>query len=155
MLLLLFITSSIYSQQQLNIGAQLGNVFIKGDSKNIGLGGEIAYKPRLALISFNFDPILLIPNKNLVLTLPVYLRFIIGNKIRFCPEVGGFWRTNGNFGWTTGLHLEMVVKERLYVFVRGDYFRDYWKAIGPDNNQYLDYGSSVLISIGIEKNILR
>lgn len=154
LLLFLLISSQIYSQQQFNIGAELGDVFLKGDYKNIGFGGEIEYKPRLALISFNFDPILNIPDKNLIFTLPIYLRFIIGNKIKFCPEVGVFYRSNRNYGWTTGLIIEMMIKDRLYVFVKGDYYRDYWKAVGPYNYQYLDHASSGWISIGIKKNIL-
>jgi len=94
----------------------------------------------------------------LILTIPLYLKIIIGNKFRVCPTFGGFVRTNDNLGYMAGINFEMVVKERLIIFAKADYMWDYWdkwnNRFGGSTN-YETSSSTIWISLGIKRKILK
>ncbi|MBN2215300.1 MAG: hypothetical protein JW723_13765 [Bacteroidales bacterium] len=79
----------------------------------------------------------------------------IFSQERFCPTFGLFVRTNANYGWSAGMMIEMKIKEKLHLFARGDYNKDYWKSETPRHDEYTDTGSVIWISFGIKKNILK
>ena len=113
---------SIYTySQELNVGGIIGVEPKIVDSRIVSFGGAIEYRPVKSIVSLNTDPVLLLCCKNAIFSFPLYLKFIIGNKIRFYPNFGGFIRTNSNYGWSAGLSLEYIVKEKLLLFVKGDY----------------------------------
>jgi len=160
LMLVTLISSYSYSfSQELIIGGTIGTGPKSNDFRIVTFGGTVEYRPVKSIISLNTDPILLFDSKDLMLTVPLYLKLIIGNKIRFCPTFGGFIRTNSNYGWTTGLGIEYKIKEKILLFVKGDYNIDYWKAEAPthfgSSYEYIDSGSSIWISFGIKKNILK
>ncbi|MFZ4739877.1 MAG: hypothetical protein ACOYLE_01795 [Bacteroidales bacterium] len=154
------IFSNTYSQE-LSIGGTFGfgtelKTFI---TRTKTFGGSFEFRPHESIISLNVDPFLIfIPNK-VILTTPIYFKFIIGNKLRFCPTIGGFIRTNANYGWKTGLNMEFDIYKSLFLFVTSDYYIDYYKKEIPDHfgtsTSYTDRASSFWFSLGIKKNILK
>ena len=160
LILVTLISSYSYSfSQELNIGGTIGAGPKNNDFRIVTFGGTIEYRPVKSIVSLNTDPILLFNSKDLILTFPLYLKLIIGNKIRFCPTFGGFIRTNSNYGWTAGLSIEYKIKEKLFLYVKGDYNMDYWKADAPthfgSSYEYTKRSSSIWISLGIKKNVLK
>ncbi|MCF6172063.1 MAG: hypothetical protein L3J31_01075 [Bacteroidales bacterium] len=97
-------------------------------------------------------------NNDFMLTVPLYLKIILGNSFRVCPEAGGFVRTNGNYGLTTGLSLEYRIK-KLFLFAKADYYMDVSKKQTPLHDGSLSsYNytfSSVWVSLGVKWNILK
>src|SRR5690349_11730876 len=91
-LLLILFSCSAYSQE-LNVGGIIGGT-PSSSFEVVALGGAIEYKPEKAIISFNTDPVFLLGTEDLIFTVPLYLKFRIGNKLRFCPLFGVFKRTN-------------------------------------------------------------
>lgn len=155
-----FILFSLFSfSQELNFGGIIGTGPKINKLNILTFGGTIEYRPNKALISLNSDPILLVYNKEIMLTVPLYLKLIIGNKIRFCPTIGGFVRTNANFGLITGLNIDYKINKKLLIFVKGDFTIDYWKDEAPSHfgssYEYTNSDSSIWISLGIKKNILK
>ena len=123
------------------------------------IGGAFEYKPKKANFSLNTDPFLLILKKRIILTEPISLKLKIGNKLKFCPAFGLFVRTNSGYGWTTGLDIEYKVKERLIIFLNGDFYMDYYReqfifASGLNGGYMTESSGSFWISIGIKKNLL-
>ena len=160
LIIVTLISSYSYSfSQELNIGGTIGAGPKNNDFRIVTLGATVEYMPVKSIVSLNTDPVFLFDSKDLMLTVPLYLKLIIGKKIRFCPAFGGFIRTNSNYGWTAGLSIEYKIKEKLLLFVKGDYNMDYWKAEAPthfgSSYEYIDSGSSIWISLGIKKNILK
>jgi hypothetical protein len=161
LLLLIFILSPDLFSQELNIGLNAGTA-LQGDiNKVIMLGGILEYRPLIesennrSVVAFETNPFLLVSDKDLMLTLPVYLKFIIGNKIRFCPLIGGFARTNSNYGMLGGLNFECSVKENLMLFLSGEYYLDYYHekyySHFGTSSEYLASSLSLWISLGIKK----
>ena len=142
--------------QEFNVGGNIGFGLIDKSNKPF-LGGSIEYRMSTSLISFNSDPFILISDKKVILTEPIYIKFIIGKKVRICPDFGGFIRTNSHYGWLSGLVLEYKIKEKLILDLRGDYYKDYWKSEIPSHfgSTQLEKNSegSFLISFGIKRRI--
>lgn len=158
LIILGFLLPSFLFSQELNIGGNIGTSLTFTEPGFVNFGSTIEYRPIKSFISINNDLTFLISNKYVLVTIPVYLKLIIGNKFRVCPSIGGFVRTNGYYGWTTGLNLELKVKERLLLFANGNFMKDYYKSEHPSHNggnyEVTDNMLSVWISIGIKKNIL-
>jgi len=127
------VSSNILFSQELNIGGIIGTASRIYDFKTIAIGGTVEYRPAKSILSLNSDPTLWFNKEGQILTVPVYLKFIIGNKLRFCPAFGGFVRSNANYGLTAGLGIEFKVKERLLIYVKSDYCKEFWKADAPDH----------------------
>ena len=88
------IQSYTFSQvsQELNIGGFVGTEIIETNFRIVNVGATVEYRLVNALVSFNSDLLLSIYDNEMFLTVPLYLKFIIGNKIRFCPTGGIFVR---------------------------------------------------------------
>lgn len=158
LLLAAFIFSNTYSQE-LNIGGFAGIGPKTLNTRIIVFGGSVEFWPIKARVSLNADPFLVILPDETLLTTPVYLKLILGDKVRFCPAFGGFIRTNANYGWKAGLSLECKIRKSLTLFGMADYYKDFYKTEAPNHfgsgSYYTDSGSSFWISIGIKKNILK
>ncbi len=139
----------------MNLGGSIGSELLRDNYTIFNAAGIAEFRAYKSLISFNFNPSLSIFENQLILTTPLYLKFLIGDKIRLCPTFGLFIRSNANYGWSTGIMIEMKVKEKLYLFAKGDYNKNYWKSETPRHYEYTDSGSIIWISVGIKKNILK
>ena len=156
-LIAIFIFSSAYSQE-LNVGVMVGPGALALDSKMITFGTTVEYKPTKAMLSFNIDPFLISLPDKLIFTAPVYLKFIFGDQIRFCPTFGGFIRSNASYGFKTGLNIEFKINKSLFLFGTGDFYFDNYKDTHPTHfgsMEYIERSRTFWMSIGIKKNILR
>lgn len=157
----IFISGFCFSQE-LNFGGFIGTGPIATDYQLfLTLGGTIEFRPKKSIISFNLDPTIHFYDHKAAFTAPLYFKFNIGNKFRVCPTIGTFLRTTGtysSYGWSGGLILEYFINDHLLVFLKGDFMKDYYKTIVPThygNGEINGSESSVWVSIGIKKNILR
>lgn len=154
LILSLLVVSTLGFSQELNFGGTLG---MSTAENKMTLGGSVEYRPNKSMFSINTDSFLLINDSKAIVTLPLYLKLIIGNSIKLCPNLGAFLRTNSNYGWTTGLSIEYNLSEKLVVLAKGDYMTDFYKSTYPDHfggsYESLTSDTSLLFSIGIKKNI--
>jgi hypothetical protein len=155
LILSIVLISSYSYSQEFNLGGYVGTELIHDNHNIVSFAGTAEFRPFKSPITFNFDPSLFYVENKLILTSPLYFKFIIGEKIRFCPTFGLFIRTNANYGWSTGIMVEIKVKEKLNIFAKGDYNKDYWKSESPKHDEYVDTGSVIWLSFGIKKNILK
>jgi hypothetical protein len=157
-LILLFslIICSCYSQE-INLGASIGSN-LANEFHVFTLSGLIEYSPKHAIFSIETDPTLLYSNtysanNKVILSMPLYLKYRIGNKFRVCPNIGGFIRTNGNYGLKTGLSAEYKIRKQLIAFIKADYNKDFFKAEAPSHfgtsQEYVGSDHSFWISTGI------
>ena len=157
LILILFISGISYGQE-LNIGIEFTGGPRLNEANVIALGPIIEYRLRESVVSINSGIIFHVYKNESLITLPIGLKFILGNTVRFCPIIGGFLRSNSNYGFSAGVVIDYEIKKRLYLFIKGEYDQDYW------NEESLSYfggvyeskhiGSSYWFGIGIKKNIL-
>jgi hypothetical protein len=89
----LFLSMSIYAHsQEFNAGLNLGYLPCQG-SNYYSFGGNFEFRPKHAYFSINTDPFVLFDKTYATFTEPIYLKLIIGEKLRICPSAGGFVRT--------------------------------------------------------------
>lgn len=145
------VIAKISDSQELNAGLNAG---INPNSKILySIGENFEFRPKNSIASLNFDAFVLFSNKNeITLTLPLYLKFIIGKKFRVCPSYGGFFGLKGNYGWLLGLHLESQINSTGVVFIKNEYYSNYKKTIYFNHfggsSYYIERFNSFLISIG-------
>lgn len=156
---LFFLFFSLQSfSQELFLGGNLGFAEPLYASRLNSFGVSFEYRPVNALMSFNTNPFLTFIDKKVFFTEPVYVKFIFGKKLRFCPSGGAFIRSNGNYGWVYGAGIEYIVKSKLNIFVKGDFYTDYYEAEYPNHfgGSYFDrtHETTLLISFGIKKIII-
>jgi len=149
-------TTALYSQQ-LNVGINLGTIATWNETT---YGTSIEYSPYQSFFSVNVDPYLFTDDSSMpAVTLPLFIKLIIGKPVRLCPNVGIFYRTNNNLGSFAGISLEANLSEKLIVFAKGDYVINNHKKYAPNKfgGPALEYTSSrtfYMYSFGIKKNIL-
>ena len=121
-------------------------------------GGAVEFRPSHAVFSLNAEPYVLFNSQDLLFTAPLYFKFILGNRFRFCPTIGGSWRSNRNLGRSAGLNLEFGLKDGLFLFFMGDVNKDYYKTKYPDHfgGSYpiTESGYAVWTNVGVKINIL-
>jgi len=151
-----FLTFSIVlHSQEINAGLNVGLVPLDNNSTlSFSLGSNVEYRPTHAFFSFNTDPFVLFYNSKAIITVPIYLKFIVGKKLRFCPSAGGFVRSSGSYGWNLGLHLEYVLKNKFILFSKNecynDYFEDYWPDHFGGGTTYINHSISFQYSLGVK-----
>ncbi len=139
--------------QEINAGINIG--FIPNQNTFYpSCGLNLEFKPKNSIFSINTDPFILLNNKKLVFSEPVYFKFIFGNKLRICPSIGGFYRTNKSYGWLLGLNLEYVLKNSFILFSKNECYKDYRKDFWPDHFGgsaiYINQSYSLLFSLGLK-----
>ena len=156
--LFLLVSLSLFSQE-LNVGGVAGTTIESGQLVGFSAGGAVEFRPVHGLVSFSAEPRLLFYQREAIFTFPLYLRFIFGKKFRIGPVFGGFIRSSGNYGWSAGGEAGFRLKDKGILFVRTDFVMDYWRETYPwyhsSGEWYTDNGSSVLITLGFRKNILK
>lgn len=150
----ILLLSSFYSDsQEINVGLNVGIVPIQNNNLYT-IGGNLEYRPKNAIFSINTDPFVLFNKSNATFTEPIYLKFIIGKKLRICPAAGGFVRTIGNFGWMLGIHFEYVIKDKFILYSKNEIYRDFWKDKIYDHfggtSTYINHSNSMLFSLGLK-----
>lgn len=150
----ILLSSSIISHsQEINVGLNVGLVPLSNEIW-YSVGGNFEYRPKNAFFSINTDPFVLFYNSKAIISEPIYFKFILGKKLRFCPSAGGFVRTTGSYGWLLGLHLEYVMKDKFILFSKNELYQDYWKDYWPDHfgggTTYINHSKSFLFSLGVK-----
>jgi len=155
-LFLLIFAHNICSSQEFSIGGTFGtsaDYAAEGEDQFFIISGLAEYRPYRSLFSINTEPGLIVANEKLIFSAPLYAKMIIGDKLRFAPATGVFIRTNSKYGWMAGLSLEYILENKLGIFLKGDYYMDYWQDITPRQNEFVNSDGSLWISIGMKKNI--
>jgi hypothetical protein len=123
----------------------------------ISYGGSVEFRHEESVMSYNFDPFLINVNDKFIFTAPVYLKYIIGKRLRFCPLAGGFVRTNANVGLLYGLSTEYKISEKFRLLLKGERYLDFYSNDVHDHfgGTFKSRGSdsSFLFSFGIKKKI--
>ena len=150
--------STVSFTQELNIGLEFTGGPKASEAKIVALGPIIEYRPVKSLVSINSGIIFLVYRNESLVTLPLSLKFIFGNTVRFCPSIGGFVRANKNYGFSTGVVIDYKIKKKLFLFIKGEYNQDYWKdeVLNHHGGTYetKNKGSSYWFGIGIKMNLL-
>lgn len=156
-LLILLISFFNVKSQELNLGGYAGSALIKGTKYNKPrylIGGTVEYQPYQSIISFNTDPYLILGNGEFIFTTPFYFKFVFGDQFRISPSAGAFFRTNSHYGWLAGLNIEYSIRDKLLIFLKADFYKDYWEDLTPRLNKYINNDESLWLGIGLKKNIL-
>lgn len=144
--------------QELNVGVEFAGGMRASEATIFSLGPIIEFRPDKSMFSINSGILFDFYEDETLATIPLSLKFIIGKTLRICPTAGGFIRSNSNYGWTSGIIIDYCIKERLFVFLKGEYNRDYWRDEAPthlgETIKYTNDESSYWFGIGIKKNIL-
>ncbi len=159
LLTFLFLAFTINSfSQELNFGLESGTGYVDGQLNFFIVSSTIEYRPVKSLLSYNSGLQVVFINNSALITLPLTIKAIIGNRFRACPSFGGFIRNSKNYGWSAGLSLEYGVTDDLRILIKGDFNRDYWTGEGPSHQggtyKYRDSENTLWFSIGFKKNIL-
>ncbi len=159
------IVSSLAFSQELSVGGFVAtNLKIETSSEILGFGANIEYRPNKSVVSINSDILFIFVTKRPITTFPLYIKIIIGNKLRVCPEFGGFIRTNENYGYLAGISVDYRINKKLLLYLKTDYMRDYWKDkyIRWDKYNYVGgkrinskTGYSIWFNFGFKINILK
>lgn len=152
--LFLLLFAFLSFSQKLNVGGVVGLGLVEKDTRIINSGLMLEYTFNEALFSLNTEFLILFIEKKPIMTFPFYLKVLIGNKFKFSPIIGGFIRTNSNYGWIFGLSVEYELEPRLSIFLKGDYYIDYRKEYYPthfgDSYPYIEKYKSIWINIGVK-----
>lgn len=150
---LLFSVSFDAHSQEFHAGLNLGYLPCQG-SNYYSFGGNFEFRPKHAYFSINTDPIVLFDKTYATFTEPIYLKFIIGEKLRICPSAGGFVRTSGHYGWLLGLQIQYPINQKFILFSKNEFYADHWKDTWPDHfggsSVYINQGKSLLFSAGLK-----
>ena len=152
-LILFYIVTINCNSQEINIGIN-GGLIPLDKTVYPTLGGTFEYRPKNAIFSINTDPFFLFYQRNVILTEPIYLKFIIGSKFRVCPAAGGFVRSTRSYGWLLGLNFEYLMKDKFILFSKNEFYQDYWKDQYYDHvggpGTYINHSNSLLFSVGLK-----
>ncbi len=153
--LLLSSSFEVYSQE-FNAGLNLGYLPCQG-SNYYSVGVNFEFRPKHAYFSINTDPFVLFDKTYATFTEPIYLKLIIGDKLRVCPSAGGFVRTSGNYGWLLGLHVEYPINQQFILFSKNELYADHWKDTYyghfGENYDFINQGRSLMFSVGLKMKL--
>ena len=150
-----FLLSSMFvaQSQEFNAGLNLGYLPCQG-SNYYSFGGNFEFRPKHAYFSINTDPFVLFDKTYATFTEPIYLKLIIGEKLRICPSAGGFVRTSGHYGWLLGLQIQYPINQKFILFSKNELYADHWKDTWPDHfggsSVYINQGKSLMFSVGLK-----
>lgn len=150
-----FLLSSMFvaQSQEFNAGLNLGYLPCQG-SNYYSFGGNFEFRPKHAYFSINTDPFVLFDKTYATFTEPIYLKFIIGEKLRICPSAGGFVRTSGHYGWLLGLQIQYPINQKFILFSKNELYADHWKDTYyghfGENYDFINQGRSLMFSVGLK-----
>ena len=152
-LCLLLSSSFVAHSQEFHAGLNLGYLPCQG-SNYYSVGGNFEFRPKHAYFSINTDPFVLFDKTYATFTEPIYLKLIIGEKLRICPSAGGFVRTSGHYGWLLGIHIEYPINQKFILFSKNDLYADHWKDTYyghfGENYAYINQRRSLMFSVGVK-----
>jgi hypothetical protein len=155
---LALVAGNLHSQE-LNLGGLTGLGFLSENGLSFNIGAVVEYRPNNALFSINNEIDFLVVQDEFLLTYPLYLKFIIGKKFRFCPSLGGFFRSNLYYGWLAGAEFDYSFKNKITMFLAAELMQDYYKEDLPTHQgetyNITTHENSYWLSVGIKKNILK
>lgn len=112
-----------YPAAEFNIGGYMGyRTGVFG-----AVGASLEYRPRNTFISINTDPGIIFDKTEVVPTIPVYLKLILGTNFRISPSIGVFTRPTRSHGLVSGLHFSYMLNNHFLFSVKGELYKDYWK----------------------------
>jgi len=156
MLCTIFMSTFYSNAQEFNAGLNLGFSPIQGNNY-YSFGGNFEFRPKHAYFSINTDPFVLFDKTYATFTEPIYLKLIIGEKLRVCPSAGGFVRTSGNYGWLLGLHVEYPINQQFILFSKNELYADHWKDTYyghfGENYDFINQGRSLMFSVGLKMKL--
>jgi hypothetical protein len=156
-LIIFTLITEIIISQELNLGLEFAGGVSPGNASIAAMGPIIEYRLFKSVISINSGVIFHVNKNESLVTLPMGLKFNFGDQVRLCPTVGGFIRSNSNYGWSAGIIIDYPIKKGLFIFLKGEYNKDYWKDEFPTHNGPGEYTAKELsywFGIGIKKNLL-
>ena len=125
------------------------------------INASFEISPNNSVLSFNLDPSFSDFNNQFTLTLPAYVKFSFGKKVKVAPMVGGFSRSANNqflnsYGLLLGLSVEKNLSSKLSVNLSGKAMRDFYYTTDKyDNEYYYDGGFSYWIGVGLKWMVSR
>jgi hypothetical protein len=139
-ILFLISLSSVCRSQEHNLGGELGVIsefdFIP---QAVTLSALFEFRPKNAFFSINTNPGLVVGREDLLFgSFPLFLKFIIGDKYRFCPKFGAFYWTNQRWGLTAGFNFEVQIKDKFLPFFGAEFIRGYFKEQLPSHSGVID-----------------
>lgn len=142
--------------QEINVGISNG-LFTDKTDFDYSVGGTFEYRTSDPHLSLNLDPFLAFHSEYISFTVPFYMKVIFGEKFRFCPTLGGLVSTQRRYGYTLGLHLEFMIKERFIVFSKNEFYKFVWKVEWPDHfggsHTTTTDSNALLFSLGIKMKL--
>lgn len=153
MLCTIFMSTFYSNAQEFHAGLNLGYLPCQG-SNYYSFGGNFEFRPKHAYFSINTDPFVLFDKTYATFTEPIYLKLIIGEKLRICPSAGGFVRTSGHYGWLLGLQIQYPINQKFILFSKNELYADHWKDTWPyhfgGSSVYINQGKSLMFSVGLK-----
>lgn len=127
---------SICRSQEYNLGGEVGVISeIDFSQQGVGLSALFEFRPKNAFFSINTNPGLVVDKEDVLFgSFPLFLKFIIGNKYRFCPKFGAFYWTNQRWGFTGGFNFEVQFKDKITPFFGAEFMRGYYKEQLPSQS---------------------
>ena len=121
--------------QEYNVGVELGVISDFGlNNQAVNLNGLFEFRPANAFFSINTNPGLIVTKEGSIFgSIPLFMKFIIGDKYKFCPKFGTFYWTNRRWGLTGGFNFEALFKEKLSPFLSADFIKGYYKEQIPSH----------------------
>jgi hypothetical protein len=154
----IFVVGHLYSQE-LNLGGLTGIGYLSENELFYNLGAVVEFRPYKAFFSINGEFDFIVFQNEYLLTHPLYLKFIIGRNFRFCPTIGGFFRSNSKYGWLAGAEFDYCFKNKITIFLKTDLMQDYYKEDLPTHQgetySQTTHETSYWLSVGIKKNFLK
>jgi hypothetical protein len=144
--------------QELSLGVHAG-LMPTSPGEIISFGGSLEYRPLKSIISLNTDPYIFNTGTGLIFTAPLSMKLILGDKVRICPTIGAFIRSNENTGWQYGLDIDYKSPDNIIFFLKGEICRDHWMeqyySHSGSVGSYPETGNILLISCGIKLMIIK
>jgi len=154
----MFFEVHLYAQE-LNLGAIAGIKLFSNNGLTPNAGAVLEYRLNKAIFSINNEFQFTFANNELIFTYPLYLKWIIGNNFRFCPSMGGFIRSNSNYGWLAGAGCEYRFTNKWIFFLKADLMIDYHQETMPlhsgGSGNYTIHDKSYWLAIGFKRNVLK
>ena len=123
-----------------------------------GLQTMVEYRPKAARFSMNTGAGTLFVEDRTWLTVPFYFKVIFGERVRFCPTLGGLYWTRPAWGVMAGLDVEFPGRGWLVPYLSTNYLTlsidedSPSKFGGSDSDRSRVHGLGALIGVKVALN---